>query len=249
MRGLSAAAIGTATVAVLVVPWFLGLGGLGFGAADPSATVAVSDPVASPSGPESPYTPPAPTPPPVPDLPGLSPSPVTAELSRVLRAAAVRLLPQATFGPTVVAFGGGQRLLQPFDVVDNSHGYYVGWAAISNGSLQGDFAVGIWPRADDQKSPNPGCDSAYFPRLGCESRTGPNGEQITIDMGRWENSEIVEYRVKVHRADGVILMATVNAHGQGIYLTPAPAAPTPPMTADQLVELLLTPGLELNLPG
>ncbi len=43
MRGLSAAAIGVATVAVLAAPWFLGtggFGGLGFGAADPSGTAA-----------------------------------------------------------------------------------------------------------------------------------------------------------------------------------------------------------------
>jgi hypothetical protein len=254
MRGLSAAAIGMATVAVLAVPWFFGLGGLrglGFAGADPSADAADSSPSPSgvPSGSASPEPTPTATAPPVPDLPGMSPSPVTVELSRVLRAAAVRLMPEATFGPTVVAFDGGNRLLAPFDVVDNGAGYYVGWAAISNGSLQGQFGIAIWPSADERKSPNPGCDSAYFPRLGCDSRIGPNGEHITIDMGKWENSETVEYRVKVHRADGTILMATVTSSGQGGYPTPNPASSTPPMTAGQLVELLLTAGLELNLPG
>ncbi len=253
MRGLSVAAICMATVAVLALPWFLGLGGLrglGFAGADPSAD-AVSSPSPSgvPSGSASADATPTATAPPVPDLPGMSPSPVTAELSRVLRAAAVQLMPEATFAPTVVAFDGGNRLLAPFDVVDNGVGYYVGLAAISNGAFQGQFAISIWPRADGRKSPEPGCDWAYFPRFGCENRTGPDGEQITIDMGKWENSETVEYRVKVHREDGTILMATVTSSGQGGYPTPNPASSTPPMTGDQLVELLLTPGLQLGVPG
>ncbi len=252
IRGLSVAAICMATAAALALPWVLGLGGLrglGFAGADPNADASSPSPSGVPSGPASSEPTPTATAPPVPDLPGMSPSPVTAELSRVLRAAAVRLMPQATFAPTVVAFEGGNRLLAPFDVVANGVGYYVGWAAIRNGSFQGQFAIAIWPRADDKKSPNPGCDSAYFPRLGCESRTGPSGEQITIDKGKLENSETVEYQVKVHRADGRILMAAVTSSGQDGYPTPNPASSTPPMTADQLVELLLTPGLELNLPG
>jgi hypothetical protein len=240
-RGLSVAAICIATVVVVALPWIIFAGkpgGLGFAAADPTATVAnsPSDQVEPSTDPSAAVLPTA-TPQALPALPGMPPSRVTAELSRALRAAAVRLMPQATFGPTVVGFDGGDRLLEPFDVVDNGHGYYVGWAAIRNGSLEGQFVIAIWPHADDKKSPSPGCDSAYFPRLGCETRTGPNGEQITIDKGKLENSETVEYRVKVHRPDGLILMAAVTS------------SPMPPMTSDGLVELLLTPGLELNLNG
>ena len=253
-RALSVAAVCMATVAVMALPWLLGAGGLrwlGFGTADPSEGANPSEPAVGPSGSGQPSAPANVDPTPAvgpPDLPGMSPSAATAELSRVLAEEAKRILPDAQFGPTVVGFDDGQRLLQPFDVVDNGHGYYVGWAAISNGPLQGDFTIAIWPRADNRKSPNPGCDSAYFPRLGCEGRTGPNGEQITIEMGQWQNSTTVEYRVKVHRPQGMILMATVTSESGGAYgfQTQAPDNPTPPMTVDQLVEVLLTPGLVLR---
>ncbi len=228
-----------------------GLRGLGFGTADPSESANPSEPAPGPSGSAEPSAPANVEPTPAlgpPDLPGMTPSAATAELSRILADEARRILPDAKFGPTVVAFEAGQRLLQPFDVVDNGSGYYVGWAAIANGPLRGQFVISIWPAADDRKSPNPGCDSVYFPSLGCQNRTGPDGEQITIEMGQWQNSTTVEYRVKVHRPQGMILMATVNSEGGGGYgyQTQAPGNPAPPMTVDQLVELLLTPGLVLR---
>ena len=253
-RALSVAAVCVATVAVMALPWFLGAGGLrglGFGSADPSESAGRSEPGAGPSGSAEPSAPAFVDPTPAvgpPDLPGMTPSAATAELSRALADEARRILPDAQFGPTVVAFDDGERLLQPFDVVDNGRGYYVGWAAIANGSLRGQFVISIWPAADDRKSPNPGCDSAYFPSLGCENRTGPYGEQITIEIGQWQNSTTVEYRVKVHRPQGMILMATVNSEGGGGYgyQTQAPDNPTPPMTVVQLVEIMLTPGLVLR---
>lgn len=247
-RALAAAAAAT-TVAVLVVPWLLGpkgLSGLDLSTADPGASPSEPAWSASSSGPSAPPSA-DPTPAaPLPSLPGMSPPEATADLSLALKAAAARLMPRAAFAPTVVAFEGGERLLQPFDVVANGSGYYVGWAGIRNGTLAGQFTIAIWPAADDRKSPNPGCDMPYFPPLGCESRTGARGEQITIEKGHWENSTTVEYRVKVHRPDGVILMAAVTnevGHGYG-YPAPTQGA-IPPITTEILVDLLLTQGLEL----
>ena len=151
----------------------------------PTATVAdsPSDDL-EPTDPSA-AVPPA-TPQALPALPGSPPSPVTAELSRALRAAAVRLMPQATFSPTVVGFDGGDRLLEPFDVVDNAQGYYVGWAAIRNGSVEGQFVIAIWPHADDKKSPSPGCDSAYFPALAVKPGRVPTASRSPLTGANWK---------------------------------------------------------------
>jgi hypothetical protein len=162
------------------------------------------------------------------------------------------LLPDADFGAVAVGFDGGTRILRPFQVVDNDHGYFVAFAQVRLGSgADGLFTLIMWPGAGSWKAPTMECDRAAGPGHECETRTGAGGERFVVERGRWQDSDVTEFQVKVARPNGSLLVAKVNDEAGEGGPTPAPGAtagpgPTgPPMSTDQLIALLLTPGLDV----
>jgi hypothetical protein len=137
--------------------------------------------------------------------------------------------------------------LAPFELTDNQHGYYIAFAQVTTPATVGTLGISMWARADDRKSPTPGCENIYQPQLRCDSVIGPAGERIWITTGYYLGTSTLEYMVKVFLADGTIMRGTVTAQvaNQADYPTPGPQSTTPPMTVDQLVALLTIPGLSL----
>jgi hypothetical protein len=170
-----------------------------------------------------------------------------ADMSAALLAKAQQLLPDATFTYVTVAFDDGNRDLAPFVLTDNQHGYYIAFAQVTTPATVGTLGISMWARADDRKSPTPGCENIYQPQLRCDSVIGPAGERIWITTGYYLGTSTLEYMVKVFLADGTIMRGTVTAQvaNQADYPTPGPQSTTPPMTVDQLVALLTIPGLSL----
>jgi len=122
-------------------------------------------------------------------------------------------------------------------------------AVVSLPSTEGTFAMTMFADSANPKAPGPGCTPGSASSLGCEVRTGPHGETLTIQKGAWEGTEaVLQYQVMVHRTDGVILSATVSntasTNPSYEYRTSSPANELPPISTEQLVELLLTPGLD-----
>jgi hypothetical protein len=170
-------------------------------------------------------------------------------MSAALLAEAQRLLPTAHFAPVAVGgFPDGNPTREPFALADNGNGYDVAFAQIDlPPSAVGTFVLSIWPSSNSWKAPQPGCDGAYQPMLSCQTRTGPAGERITIETGNYQGTSTIEYKVKLFRTDGTIFSATVNSvpADPGVHPTPAPTNTRPPMTTDQMLTLLLIPGLTL----
>jgi hypothetical protein len=173
--------------------------------------------------------------------------------SRALRDTARQLLPDATFASVeVTAFSDGTRDLRPFQVVDNEHGYFVAFAQITrDNGANGLFTLAMWPGPDSWKAPTMDCDRPAGDGHVCETRTGPGGERLVIERGRWVDTDITEFQVKLRRPDGTLLVARANDDAQATAQdgpSPAPRSAGPPLTTDQLIALLETPGLGVPAP-
>jgi hypothetical protein len=231
-----------AVVLGLAVPSFVtGGNGRGLGPATPSLSATFA-----PTGPASATSSPPATPSPVAQVstrPGN-----LADMSAALLTKARQLVPDATFTPVTVGFDDGNRELAPFVLTDNQHGYYIAMAQITAPAAVGTLSLSMWARPDDRKSPTPGCENIYQPQLRCDNVTGPAGEEIWITTGYYTGTTTLEYMVKVFRADGTIMRCTLTnqAANQAQSPTPGPHGTTPPMAAEQLVELLTIPGLSLG---
>lgn len=214
------AQIGTGTATQVPVP-----------SVEPTSTAPSASPAPAPSQTASANTSPRPGRP----MPVKTPTGVAVQLSDILRSAAGKLMPYAVFGSTEVAFEDATYLLNPFDVIDNGHGYYIALAQIVNQSRVGTLSVAIWPGDDGRKAPSSGCTAGFA--QDCQTRVGPNGEQVTITTRLWTDTTITEYRVVVDRPDGTIL--------SGLITMPSPDVP-PPIATDEIATLLFTPGLTLH---
>jgi hypothetical protein len=170
-------------------------------------------------------------------------SPAPAGFSATLEAAMRRLLPSATFGPVEVEFIDGTRSVPPFQVVSPNPGEQWAYADIAYGPLVGLFTLQIWPTFDPDRMPGPDCGHSTA-SYGCEARTGPVGEPVTIR--RTIDFSRTSTQVNVYRRDGSVLVATVFNHPAAwrAGTSPEPKYP-PPLGADMIIELLLTPTLGL----
>jgi hypothetical protein len=159
-------------------------------------------------------------------------------------------MPDATFASVPVAFEEGTRNLRPFQVVDNEHGYFIALAQVTrDNGANGLVTVIMWPGAGSWKAPTMDCDRPAGDGHVCELRTGPGGERLVIERGRWLDTDVTEFQVKLRRLDGTLLVARANddTTGQTGGPSPAPRSAGPPLTTDQLIDLLSAPGLGVPL--
>ena len=177
-----------------------------------------------------------------------APPETARRLSTALAAAARAVLPTATFRPIERVYDG--RPLTAFEVVP-SQGGFKAWAEISDGAGVGQFFVYI---GENWEPGNPaqlesGCPSPT-PGVFCEARWGPNHEIVIILQSRQSANATTLYQVTVVHGDGTELSAMVENFSQNDQplsksSQPTPQRPTPPMTTEQLVEMLLRPELTL----
>ena len=177
------------------------------------------------------------------------PPPETARrLSTALAAAARAVLPTATFSPIERVYDG--RPLKAFEVVP-SQGGFKAWAEIRDEAGVGQFFVYI---GENWEPGNPaqlqsGCPTP-MPGVFCEARWGPNEEIVIIMQSRPLGSATTLYQVTVVHGDGTELTAMVENFSQNDQplsksSKPSPQRATPPMTTEQIVEMLLRPELTL----
>jgi hypothetical protein len=169
-------------------------------------------------------------------------------LSAALSAAARSILPAATFRPIEAAYS--RRALTAFEVIP-SQGGFKAWAEISDEAGVGQFFVYI---GEDPEPGNPArlesaCPPAT-PGVFCEARWGPNHEIVIILQSRPPDVATTLYQVTVVHTDGTELTAMVENFSQNDQPLsksshPTPQRLTPPMTVEQMVDLLLTPSLTL----
>ena len=169
-------------------------------------------------------------------------------LSSALAAAARAVLPTATFRPIERVYDG--RPLAAFEVVQ-SQGGFKAWAEIRDEAGVGQFFVYI---GENWEPGNPaqlesGCPTPT-PGVFCEARWGPNQEIVIILQSRTSATSTTSYQVTVVHGDGTELTAIVENFSQNDQplsksSKPSPQRATPPMTTEQIVEMLLRPELTL----
>ena len=145
-----------------------------------------------------------------------------------------------TFRGIVGAYG--PRPVAAFEMI-TSQGGYKAFAEVSDAAGPGTFFLYLGGDGGD-----PICVAGPTdPGQTCETRTGPHGEAIVVDQGR-DGAGVVNYVVDMVKPDGSSLHASVSNYSENDQppTKNAPVYPqrtTPPMTVDQLVALMLTPGL------
>jgi hypothetical protein len=90
------------------------------------------------------------------------------------------------------------------------------------------------------------CASPPPPGSSCTNRTGPNGELILIQ--ETHASAITTYSVSVAKPDGTAVDALVDNYrhnAQPGARNPHPDRATPPLSVEQIISLLLAPGVTL----
>ncbi len=119
----------------------------------------------------------------------------------------------------------------------------MGW---SDGDRSGAVDVSI----EDQFQAGPGsqCQDqslATGPDVTCESRTLADGTTVMVGRGQQDGAERIS--VRYDRPDGTVVIATSDAASDQWWTDGSGAAPlaAPPLTVDQLVDLVLDPGNHL----
>jgi hypothetical protein len=213
-----------------------------------------------PAGTELTYGVPTPTPTPSPSFsPTPSPTPAVvasptvradldlAALSAKLAAAAARIA--AGFTVEQVTTSRPSSPPAAFEFV-RSQGGVKAWADLRDAQGVGTVFINLNPSpyaANSELFPN-ACATPVAD-LTCETRTGPAGELIVIQQGRLAMSTTVIWSVSVSKRNGTSGYAESRNYSENDQFgkgNPSPQRPMPPLTTDQLVELLLTPGLDIT---
>jgi hypothetical protein len=173
----------------------------------------------------------------------------TARLTQALQAAAEILLPHSTYAGVTVDFtDGGITHTKPLQILDRKD-YFIAFAEVRDSLGKGQFEFEIVPYiGENPKRPFAKyCDSPYLHLLECQTRVGPNGEKIMVEVSRIGIGPVTEYRVDMDKPDGSSLVAmSRNVSDNDGNINDGPIQrPTPPITVDELVNLLLAPGLTL----
>jgi hypothetical protein len=172
----------------------------------------------------------------------------TARLTRELKGAVHPLLPPSTLRPVTIQWVAGPQTHQPL-VVSRYENVYIAFADVRDargtGSL--DFHLGSYIGDNPKRPFDRYCAVIVEPMTSCETRIGPRGELITVEIGHPSaGSPIVEYRVDLAKADGTALVAVARDVGYAGNVNDGPAGrPNPPLTVDQMIDILLSPGLTL----
>ena len=176
-----------------------------------------------------------------------SASAAVPRLTAALKAAVYPLLPPTTLYPAVVHWVTGDRTHPPLRMFrfDTS---YMAFAEVRDSQGIGYVEFSVYPYiGDNPKRPFAEyCDRLLPPSTAhCETRVGPHGELITIETGNvTDTTPVQEYRVDVARADGTALLAIGRNVGADGNINEGPIErPTPPLNPDQMVAVLLSPGL------
>jgi hypothetical protein len=173
----------------------------------------------------------------------------TARLTRALQSATEIQLPHSTYAGVTVDFtSGGITHTKPLQILDRKT-YYIAFAEVRDSLGKGQFEFEIVPyNGENPKRPFATyCDSPYLHLVECQTRVGPNGEKIMVEVSRVGLAQITEYRVDVEKPDGSSLVGTSRnmSDNSATYDNGPIERPTPPLTVDQLVNLMLAPDLTL----
>jgi hypothetical protein len=253
------AAMGIATAAVLAGSTLLGgtwaastaaasPDATGPDATGPDATVSAPPPATPTSSPTAEPTA-KPARPPVQRRLTEPASQATARLTAALKAAVHPLLPPSTLGAITIPSTNGSHTYRPLEVSRFEGGVYMGFAQVRDarglGSL--DFHLNPYLGDNPERRFARYCATVPPPAISCQTRIGPGGELIIVEIGHPSpSSSVVEYRVEMVKADGTALVSIARNVGDTIGLEQGPADRSdPPLSADQLVAILLSPGLTL----
>jgi hypothetical protein len=173
----------------------------------------------------------------------------TSRLTQALQSAAETQLPHSTYASVTVDFTqGGIVHAKPLQILDRKD-YYIAFAEVRDSLGKGQFEFEIVPYiGENPKRPFAKyCDSPYLHLIECQTRVGRHGERIMVEVSRIGIGPVTEYRVDMDKPDGTSLVAmSRNVSDNDGNINDGPIQrPTPPITVDQLVDLLLTPGLTL----
>jgi hypothetical protein len=252
-----AAGAGLSTVAIVVVVGLLPPAGpSGMGVGEPTATTGSPDD-ATPTGvPATPTVGPSPTPSgaaaATPNYTPTEPaSKATTRLTAQLRAALDQVKPDATTRGVRGVYS--VRQLGALEVIP-SQGGYKAWAEIADSQGKGTifieldagdpagFTGGSWPTV---------CATPQNVGFTCEKRTdGATGALLIVEEGRHPGDTITEILVTIQKLDGTYAWVDLSNYSENDYppgpnAKPRPERPTPPLTADQVIAMLLSPGITL----
>jgi len=170
-----------------------------------------------------------------------------AALSATLLAAATRVAPGFTFQQVLTSRPGSPP--QVFEFV-RSQGGVKAWADLKDAQGVGTVFINLNPSPYAANSEQfPQACANLGPGVTCETRTGPAGELITIQTGLLARTSVMLWSVTVSKRNGTSGYADTRNYSENDQLgaaSPTPQRPVPPVTTDQLVELLLTPGLDIT---
>jgi len=168
-------------------------------------------------------------------------------LSATLLGAATRIVPGFTFQQVLTSRPGSPP--QVFEFV-RSQGGVKAWADLKDAQGVGTVFINLNPSPYAANSEQfPQACANLGPGVTCETRTGPAGELITIQTGLLARTSVMLWSVTVSKRNGTSGYADTRNYSENDQLgaaSPTPQRPVPPVTTDQLVELLLTPGLDIT---
>ena len=171
-----------------------------------------------------------------------------AALSAILSAAAAKAAPGATMHQVANSRPGSPP--GPFELI-RSQGGVKAWADVKDAQGVGTVFINLNPSpyAANMTFFQTACASAA-PERTCETRTGADGELITIQKGPLATTTTLLWTVTVAKRNGTAAYVEARNYSQNDQpastRSPTPQRDTPPLTTDQLIEILLTPGLDVT---
>jgi hypothetical protein len=170
-----------------------------------------------------------------------------AALSATLSAAANKVAPGVNLHQVVNA-----RPSSPPGVLEfvRSQGGVKAWADIEDAEGVGTLFVNLNPSPYAGNLEHfPTACATPAPEHTCETRTGPDGELIVIQKGPLGRTTVLLWTVTVSKRNGTSAYADTRNYSeneQGTAASPTPQRATPPLTTDQLIAILLYPGLDIT---
>ncbi len=176
---------------------------------------------------------------------GVSEFNVKPQLSAALQAALTQVAPGVSSEPAKEAFA--KQDVAPFAVVASQGGFKT-FAELRDSQGVGNFFAYLSTKdfAAQVAAMSSAC-AAQPAGATCTSRDGPNGELILIQQEP-PRSGVITYQVSVAKPDGTVIDATLDNYShndQSGASHPHPDRVTPPLTVDQLIQLLLVPRVTL----
>jgi hypothetical protein len=165
-------------------------------------------------------------------------------LTAAYKASLAHVAPNLTAKPVKGVFGSGS--VPPFEVVA-SQGGFKAWAELSDSQGPGNLFIYLEKMDFSEVSARfaNGC-SQVNAGMACTTRRGPGGELIWIEQGHPGGAAITRYAVSVAKPDGSSLDAILDNYSENDQphaRDPHPQRPTPPLSVEETIALLLGPGL------